>query len=119
MLTVARPDLAITTEMLDRDQFKLNCLNGTIDLRNGKLTPHRKEDFITKMAPVEFDSDAKAPRFEQFLAEIFDQSTGLIDFVQCALGSALTGSVKDQSCSSAMVPDKTERALCLASFGMY
>ena len=96
MLTVARPDLAITTEMLDRDQFKLNCLNGTIDLRNGKLTPHRKEDFITKMAPVEFDSDAKAPRFEQFLAEIFDQSTGLIDFVQCAVGSALTGSVKDQ-----------------------
>lgn len=96
MLKLAKPDLALDADMLDVGSFMLNCNNGTIDLETGALLPHRQEDFITKLAPVDYDPNARAPRFELFLSEIFAGSQSLIDFVQCALGSSLTGSVKDQ-----------------------
>ena len=40
-----------------------NCLNGTLDLRTGQLRPHRREDLITKMAPVAYNPDADCPRW--------------------------------------------------------
>lgn len=96
MIELAKPDLVITAEMLDADPYLLNCPNGTIDLRAGVLRPHRQEDFITKLAPIEFNPQARAPRFEQFLSEIFAGSVQLISFVQAALGYSLTGSTKEQ-----------------------
>jgi P4 family phage/plasmid primase-like protien len=96
MLELAKPNLAVTEDMLDSDPFLLNCTNGTIDLRTGILLPHTQEDFITKVAPVAYDPNAIAPRFEQFLHEIFQGSKPLIEFVQRALGSSLTGAVTDQ-----------------------
>lgn len=96
MIELAKPDLVITADMLDADQYLLNCKNGTIDLRTGTIRPHRQEDFITKLAPVDFNPQARAPRFEQFLSEIFAGSVPLISFVQAALGYSLTGSTKEQ-----------------------
>ena len=55
------PRLAIRPDQLDADLWSLNCANGTIDLRSGLLHPHRREDLITKLAPVEFDPAARLP----------------------------------------------------------
>lgn len=96
MLELARPDLAVSLGELDTNKYLLNCRNGTINLRTGELSPHCKEDLITKLVPVDYDPRAKAPRFLKFLAETFCDSAGLIEFVQCALGYSLTGSVKEQ-----------------------
>lgn len=96
MLKLAKPHLSITADMFDCDTFKLNCLNGTLDLSTGELKPHQKSDFITKLVPVNYNPSALAPRFIQLLGETFADSQGLIDFVQCVLGYALTGSVKEQ-----------------------
>src|SRR4030095_608489 len=48
MLTLAQAELAIAPDQLDADPWLLNCSNGTLELRNGHLRPHRREDFITK-----------------------------------------------------------------------
>ena len=96
MLKLAKPDLAITIEDLDRDQFKINCLNGTVDLHTGELKPHNRGDYITKLAPVAYRENAPAHRFNRFLSETFQDSAGLIEFVQRAFGYALTGSVSEQ-----------------------
>jgi putative DNA primase/helicase len=70
-LAQSQPPIPILPDEFDRDPYLFNCQNGTIDLRDGKLREHRKEDFLTKISPVEFDPKARAPRWEQFEREIF------------------------------------------------
>ncbi len=97
MLNLAKPNLAITSERLDTDHNLFNCLNGTIDLRSGELRPHRPDDYITKLAPVEYhpDSFRHASRFQIFLREIFNGSDPLIEYLQTALGYSLSGSTQE------------------------
>jgi len=52
MLEMAKSELAISPEDLDRDPWLFNVRNGTIELQTGELRDHRKEDFITKLAPL-------------------------------------------------------------------
>jgi putative DNA primase/helicase len=96
MWTLAKADLAVSPEELDTDPMLLNVENGTIELRNGALRPHRPEDLITKLAPVEFDPAAQAPRFYKFLKQILVEEE-LIAFVQRFLGYSLTGSTKERT----------------------
>jgi len=90
------PGIAALPEWFDRDKFLLNCANGTLDLRTGELRLHRKEDMITRILPVPYDPDAKAPTWESFLNRIFEGNKDLIDFIQRAIGYTLTGSTKEQ-----------------------
>jgi putative DNA primase/helicase len=96
MWTLAKADLAVSPEELDTDPMLLNVENGMIELRNGALRPHRPEDLIAKLAPVEFDPAAQAPRFYKFLKQILVEEE-LIAFVQRFLGYSLTGSTKERS----------------------
>jgi P4 family phage/plasmid primase-like protien len=79
---------------LDQDPWLLNCLNGTIDLKTGKLRPHRRADLITKLAPVEFDSQATCPHWDQTL-ELFLPDAAVRAYLQRLCGYALTGVIKD------------------------
>jgi putative DNA primase/helicase len=85
MWTLAKADLALSPDELDTDPMLLNVENGTLDLRTGSLRPHRAEDLITKLAPVEFDVTAEAPTFERFLKQVLVEDE-LIAFVQRFLG---------------------------------
>ena len=44
-------EIQIVPNDLDNDKYKLNVLNGTIELTNGVFREHKKEDLITKIAP--------------------------------------------------------------------
>ena len=81
---------------MDSDPWLLNCANGTLDLCSGQLRPHRREDMITKLSPVEFDSDTPCPTWERFLEDIYNQDEELIQFVQAACGYTLTGDTREQ-----------------------
>lgn len=54
MVSLAKSELPVAVEALDAKPWLLNCQNGTVDLRTGTLREHRREDFITKCAPVEW-----------------------------------------------------------------
>jgi len=95
-LTTTETGIPVLTDELDTDPWLLNCLSGSVDLRTGQLSPHSRENLVTKLAPVEYDPDAEAPRFEEFLSQIMGGDEELVGFLQMAFGYALTGDVSEQ-----------------------
>jgi putative DNA primase/helicase len=97
MIELARSEegIEIKTDELDRDPSTLNVENGTLDLRTGELRPHRREDFLTKLAPVTFDPTATCPTFDRFLSEVMDGRADLVDYLHRALGYGMTGDVRE------------------------
>lgn len=88
--------IADSGEHWDADPWVLGCANGVVDLRTGRLRPGTPEDRLTLRCGVAFDPHAKAPRFESFMREIFDGDVARVDWVQRALGYALTGITSEQ-----------------------
>jgi len=98
MVTLARsePGIPVTPDDLDRDPWLFNVRNGTLNLRTGNLRPHRREDLITKIAPVAFDPTATCPRWDKFLSQIFACDEKLIAFLKKAVGYSLTGTARER-----------------------
>jgi putative DNA primase/helicase len=94
-LSQAKPYLAVGMEELDRDPWLINCQNGTLDLRTGRLKDHDPGDRITKIVPVDYDPDAPAPRFKRFLKEAL-MDDALIKFVKRYSGYTLTGITRER-----------------------
>lgn len=101
MLKMARSERAILIQCyrdtFDRRPDLLNCPNGTIDLKSGKLLDHNREHFLTKLCGVEFNPDAKAPTYDRFLASIFGNDVELIAYMRRFAGIILTGDVSGQT----------------------
>lgn len=103
LLDDARSIYPFHTEDLDTDPWLFNTENFTLDLRTGECRPHSPDDLLSHVASVEYDPTADCPRFKQFLDEIFciptengyTERPAMVDFVQQALGYALTGSVTE------------------------
>ena len=95
MLTEAKPYLAVGMEELDRNPWLVNCQNGTLDLRTGKLKDHDPADRITKIVPVEYHPEASCPRFLRFLKETLVDD-GVIKFVKRYSGYTLTGITRER-----------------------
>src|SRR5215213_6150313 len=95
MLSQAKPYLAVGMEELDQDPWLVNCQNGTLDLRTGKLKDHDPGDRTTKIVPVDYDPDAPAPRFKRFLKEAL-MDDALIKFVKRYAGYTLTGITRER-----------------------
>jgi len=96
MIALAQSELPVTPDEFDKDRFLLNCKNGTVDLSTGTLTPHDKDNFITKLAPINYDKAATCPQWEKFLNRIMGNNQDLIKFLQRAIGYSLTGDVSEQ-----------------------
>ena len=80
----------------DQQPYLLACRNGTVDLRTGALRQHRRGDLLTKVVAVDFDADARCPRWEAFLLEVMDGSAEMVAFLQRAVGYSLTGATVEQ-----------------------
>jgi putative DNA primase/helicase len=76
---LARRWLTVPIEQFDCEQMAVNVINGTLrfdieGLPEGKravsvrLDPHRREDLITRIAPVEYDREAPAPLYDAMIA---------------------------------------------------
>jgi len=88
--------IAVRSDDFDSDPWLFNCANGTMDLRTGTLQPYRREDLITKVAPVPYDSSAACPRWQAFLARVLGNNERLITFLQRSVGYSLTGQTNEQ-----------------------
>lgn len=78
------------------DNYLLNCFNGIVDLKTGKLIQHDKKYMCSKNTHIECDLVNEPKRWIKFLQEIFDNNQEMVDFIQVALGYTLTGDTKEQ-----------------------
>lgn len=95
-LAASERSVVAAVEDWDRDHHLLNVANGTIDLRDGHLREHRRDDFVTKRCPVRFVPGASAPRWDAFLARILPD-TNVREYLQRFLGYSLTGDVGEHT----------------------
>ena len=92
----------------DRGMMLLNCWNGTLDLKESVLKPHRAEDYITKLARVKYVQTASCPRWNSFINEVMCDDADTAVFLQKALGYVLTG---DTSLECFLSCTATQRAM--------
>lgn len=95
-LAESEPAIRAEVDQFDADSWLLNCANGTLDLRTGKLHPHTRGDLLTALAPVTYDPAALCPTWDAFLARIMRENVELICFLQRLVGYSLTGSAREQ-----------------------
>jgi P4 family phage/plasmid primase-like protien len=96
MIKVARSDprILLRARAFDQDRMLFNVSNGTIDLRTGELRPHDPDDYITRIAHVEYRPDATCPTWDQFLDRIMLGRRPLVEFLNRVIGSALSGEIR-------------------------
>lgn len=90
------PGIPVAQADLDADPWLLNCLNGTLDLRTGELRPHRREDLLTHICPVEYDPEARSDLWQAFLERVTGGDKTLQQFLQQVAGYALTGATQEE-----------------------
>jgi len=96
MIALAGPLCATLPAELDADPYAFNVQNGTIDLRSGELRPHRRDDLITKVSPVDYDPNAASELWADCLAKFTGGDRELADYLQQAIGYALVGQVSEK-----------------------
>jgi len=99
MVSMARWQEGVPVQLTDFDcnPMLFNCKNGTIDLGTGTLRAHCRGDLVSKIAPVEFEPDAKCPTWDKFLATVTDGNTELAQYLQRCVGYSLTGQTSEHA----------------------
>lgn len=92
----ARSVMPISAGDFDSNPYLLNLQNGTYDLKEGVLREHRPDDFITKIAPVEFKENVFNDRWNSFILEIMSGDEEKARFLQQALGYTLSGDTREE-----------------------
>ena len=95
ILKIARDKASVSLSEFDKDDWLLNCQNGTIDLKTGELLPHDPIDKITLMVPIDYKLEARYDRWDQFLTEAIGRLQ-YIRFLQKEAGCCLTGSTANE-----------------------
>lgn len=89
-------ELKITTQQMDANPWLLNCDNGTIDLRTGKLQPFCRTDYITKICSTKYDETCQIPLWESLIDKVANGKDGVKRYIQKILGYSLTGDTSEQ-----------------------
>jgi P4 family phage/plasmid primase-like protien len=101
MLTLVRSvrDVAVLPDEFDQQPWLFNVANGTLDLRTLELREARREDLITKVAPIAYQPRAECPTWRAFIRSAMQERTedGWSDqpdmetYLQRLVGYAITG----------------------------
>lgn len=91
------PTVNVDASEFDARPELLSFRNGTVDLRTGQLRPHDKGDMITYALDLDYVLDARADRWESFLAEIFPDNPEMPAYLQRLIGYGITGHVSEQA----------------------
>lgn len=120
-LQAARSETAVyvsrVADVFDIRRDLLNCPNGTIELRAGILREHRREDYLTRLCPIEYDPDASRDAYLAFLSTTFDGRPSVAEYVRDLAGYVLTGEVSDQTLNIFNGDGSNGKSLLVESWG--
>ena len=99
MLNDAKDKYCFCNSDLDRDNELLNCQNGVLSLKSGKIEfmEHKADLLLSKICNVEYDPDATCEHWTKFLDEIMQGDTEKIKYLQKIAGISLTGDTKEET----------------------
>ncbi len=83
-------------EKWDQSLKMLPCKNCIVDLITGDFFDHRQNLYIRKISPVNYNPDAKCPKFDSFLNDIALGDQEWIEFLQRLIGYACLGIPKEE-----------------------
>jgi putative DNA primase/helicase len=89
-LAASEPEIAVTSAQLDVAPQLFNVKNGTLDLETFELRPHRREDLLTKIAPVAYHPQASCEEWNRFVERTLPDPD-VRRFAQKAAGYTLLG----------------------------
>lgn len=90
--------LAIVSDVLDADPWKLNTPTGLVDLKTGAVTPHTPEDFCTKITKVPVAEVGMKPDvWLTFLHQITFENADYVAYLQRMCGYFLTGDISQHA----------------------
>jgi putative DNA primase/helicase len=91
--------LKVLSNYFDTDPWLFNVQNGTIEInpeaKSWKFREHRREDYLSQIADVSYNPEAKCPRWDRFLTEVFPGQPEVVRFLQKSIGYSLTGSIRE------------------------
>ncbi|MDE5414567.1 hypothetical protein [Alkalihalobacterium chitinilyticum] len=87
MISLAKSEVPVLPDDMDKDLWLFNCQNGVIDLKTGDLKPHNRDYMMMKISPVAYHPKAECPTWLRFLEDIMQDDEGnvqheLINFLQ-------------------------------------
>jgi P4 family phage/plasmid primase-like protien len=71
--------------------FLLNVNNGIVDLKSGELLPHSPDYLFKVKSDIDYDKNATAPRFEEWVKYIFENDENKINAVLDYMAYAISG----------------------------
>ncbi len=95
-LLESEPGIPLAVGEIDSNPWLLNCLNGTVDLRSGKISAHAPLESISKLAPVNYDAEAQCPNWLRCLNDWMCGNVALVDYLRRIVGYSLTADVREQ-----------------------
>lgn len=98
MIESAENEKGMPIDITEFDSHKgvISVANGIIDLLTGKLIPHERKMYLTKMISFNYNPDATCQKWMDFLETTFPESEEMIKFVQRAFGYILSGYTSEQ-----------------------
>lgn len=96
MVRELRPMVSINLTQFDTHHHLLAVKNGVVDLRTGELLPHDASYLITRQVEYVYNPNAQAPRWNQFLAEVFPNQPDMPGYMQRLAGYGITGETDEQ-----------------------
>lgn len=93
----------VTSELDPLDHTELlPVINGTINLKTGKIEEHKREHRFTKLVNVQYDPTATCETWISFLSRICRDEQGNtdpeeLDYLQRAIGYTLSGDMQEQA----------------------
>ncbi|WNO28754.1 DNA primase/helicase [Microbacterium phage FlameThrower] len=90
------PGIRAELDDFDRHPHLLAVRNGVVDLKTGQLLPHDPSLLLTRRIDLDYRSAARAPRWMQFLQEVFPDQPEMPGYMQRVVGYGITGETDEQ-----------------------